>query len=439
MLRRSTSSYEQLQGNEPIVLEEKKYCKLAPEVQEIIVAGKLGCPVKSCHNLEGLMSREPSSPNLLDLANPDGPVEFEVDVAQMEIDRLESTSAFKFPNARLVRSMRRCEKKLLPLLTHWKQVDVVLTNHEIVYVHVDDGEGSDDGKQLREAGRQALAATKGGKNLRLCDVSAGRRVIGHMSFSDIVSVYVERVPRLPESVPRSAQETTAELNHGHVEYWQDKPEDDRGESLVDRQKRWDSIHQDSLRIETISGVLYLRFCFDLEDTEAHPERVIAESDETNPIYKDTALQWAQTIIRQCKVGQLKQPLPHFGANDQSELRDFLQIVPREEKTRGHRRFASASVRNPTKPNRHARSPSRGRRSVSELPTLPGYDVAVAALSRRNVHDAGHPLTSSATSSPPKMPRPRKFTRFASYDENLVNASTKSKKEEDDDGRALSIA
>ena len=411
----SSNNLEEAAANtEHVTLDEKKYCKLAPEVQEIIVAGKLGMPVKSCGNLLALV---PSSHSLSVEKNAGGPLEFEVDVAQMELDQFESVSQFEFPYARLVRSMRRCERKLLPLLDTWSPVDVILTKHEMVYIACDSTSAESNIQQLKEAGRLALKATKGGKGLRLCDVTAGRRVIGQLSFSDILSLHVERKHCKSGSTARSADEATAELTHGHVEFWQESFDDDRTESPVDIQKRFESVNQDALKIKTIHGtILFLRFLSDLEDSEAHPERVADELDVNNPLYKDISLQWAQTIVRQCNVGQLHQPLPHFGTNDNDELQDLLQIVHRDEK-RHHRRFSSAGIRDlyhkPKGLQRRQTPGKASRRTNSALPpSLKVFDTASdMELGTANNNDDEHPLKKAA--SPTTIPRPRKFTRFAS--------------------------
>ena len=262
------ASSDNLAQYDHVTLESKKYSNLAPEIQSIIVSGQMGMP---CRATQPSLRRIPTSPDLSDDVDDNPPLEFEVDVAQMEMDKFESASTFEYPNARLVRSMRRCEKKLLPLLDHWSPVDVIITKFEIVYVHVSEHDGSENHSQLREAGRQALVATKGGKGLRLCDVTAGRRVIGQLSFSEILSVYVEREQCVPGTTSLStADGATAELSHGHVEYWQESTEGDPKESAIDLDIRWQSVSQDSLKIQTLHDTLLLRFYTDLEDSEAHP-------------------------------------------------------------------------------------------------------------------------------------------------------------------------
>lgn len=128
-------------------------------------------------------------------------------------------SLFASPKARLVRSMRRCDRKFIPLLNKWSAVDVALTRFEMVYfdaVKVDEEVSLD---VAGDAARQTLIATKGGKGLRLCDVAAGRRVVGHLHFSEIHSVHVER--RMPRERAGDAVECS-EVEVDKSEFWKIK-------------------------------------------------------------------------------------------------------------------------------------------------------------------------------------------------------------------------
>ena len=317
---------------ELVVLEEPKFAKLNPEVQEIIAAGKLGRPVKSCLKQKSH-------------AAPMAPLEFEYDQKTDEEEHDNPLSHLSYPNARLVRSMRRCERKLLPLLDQWMLVDVVITNHEMVYVDVnetEDSEFDEEDFRKREASKSAVIATDGGKGLRLCDVIAGRRVVGHLSFSDILSVHVEREEPSESSGPSPRE------NGEQNEFWQ--PESAAPTATAEsRQQRWDKVNQDRLRLSTLHGTLYLRFHSDLADSELHPERILEEVGDESPLHKDIAFQWAMTIVRHCGVSQLQQELPNFGHDDDDELRDYLQIVKKDKKP-SHRRITSFG---------HRRTPSKG--------------------------------------------------------------------------------
>eukprot|EP00593_Proboscia_inermis_P002534 CAMPEP_0171294074 /NCGR_PEP_ID=MMETSP0816-20121228/2445_1 /TAXON_ID=420281 /ORGANISM="Proboscia inermis, Strain CCAP1064/1" /LENGTH=219 /DNA_ID=CAMNT_0011765521 /DNA_START=486 /DNA_END=1142 /DNA_ORIENTATION=- len=117
----------------------------------------------------------------------------------------ENLSMIQHPDEILIRRMRRCERRLPPLLKEWLQVDAVLTKYEIVLLEVCDilnenREGSSDENILRiiaeenpmrgtpsleqlNKAHKALVATHGGKGLRLRDVICGRKVVGHLLLS----------------------------------------------------------------------------------------------------------------------------------------------------------------------------------------------------------------------------------------------------------------
>lgn len=44
------------------------------------------------------------------------------------------------PRARLIRSMKRCDRKVLPLLDKWAAVDIVMTKYEIVHFAAGDAD-----------------------------------------------------------------------------------------------------------------------------------------------------------------------------------------------------------------------------------------------------------------------------------------------------------
>lgn len=310
-----------------VVVIKEKYSGLEPQVQEIIAAGKMGLPVKPC-----LKKKAKLSSRTIRTSAPMAPLEFEYDEKTDAVEHLID-SAVSYPNARVVRSMRRCERKLLPLLNKWTSVDVVITNHEMVYVdlHDDhDDEISEGDIRKRLAAKEAVIATDGGKGLRLCDVVAGRRIVGHLSFSDVTAVHVER------EVPSILSATFPKNVPGQNEYWQSCEDTIALGGADSMQKRWEQVNQDRLRIMTMHGTLFLRFHSDLHDGEMHSERILEEVGDESPLHKDIAFQWAQTIVRHCGVSQLQQDLSHFGHDDGDELRDYLEIVHKESKPRHHR-------------------------------------------------------------------------------------------------------
>ena len=369
------------------VLAGKQYENLPLEAQEIILSGKLGKPVhcKSSANLlrleedvngDGVDSptatvRAPAAKSLADQQ-----LEFEIDDEKLALESKADNHGFIAPSARLVRSMRRCDRRLVPLLTTWGPVDVAITRFEIVYFEaIDDSNVTTE----RTSARLALIATKGGKGLRLCDVAIGRKVVGHLDLSEVVDVHVERdMPIVDLSMldDLEASNTDAIESQLLTEYWHDgesrETTDDRSPAMQSRGIRWAKVKEDRLRLTTIHGILFLRFYSDLEDTEAHLERSLKENEQEGPITKNISFQWAQTIGRFCGRDQLKQILPHLGDNTVEELRDYLEVVHYHEKEAAeklaskkghHRRLASTDFFFPTptekpspaKPHRRFRS------------------------------------------------------------------------------------
>ncbi|KAL3920550.1 MAG: hypothetical protein SGILL_003206 [Bacillariaceae sp.] len=327
-----------------IKLTGTRYEKLSPEVQGLIIAGRLGKPVKLMNspvhienNLSnGLLPTVVEGTTDLSHRKSTGLVEFEVDNEQMEVEH-NGNFSFIAPFARLVRSMRRCDRRHLPLLTKWVSVDVVMTQFEIVYFECRDGELSRDDEVLVSA----LQATKGGKSLRLCDVAHGRKVVGHVDLADVTEVHVEQDDNAVSDV--SLLEKAAERYHSKndmaVEYWLGSTEQ-RSETepkRFARAIRWTILKEERLKLTTASGTLVLRFYSDLECAEL--EKI---GNTTADLSKDIALQWAETIARIVGPEQLHQELPHFAQNNEEELRDLLEAVPfhnkeaeRARKNRNH--------------------------------------------------------------------------------------------------------
>ena len=103
-----------------IKLTQSRYAKLPARAQGIVIAGSLRKPVKP-------IALEPFFP----LLPTTGLVDFVIDNERMDSEQNTSYS-FVAPFARLVRSMRRCDRRHLPLLKGWISVDVVMTQFEIV-------------------------------------------------------------------------------------------------------------------------------------------------------------------------------------------------------------------------------------------------------------------------------------------------------------------
>jgi len=246
-------------------------------------------------------------------------------------------SLFASPNARLVRSMRRCDRKFIPFLNKWSVVDVAITRYEMVYFNAVNVDGEAALDAAGDSARQAVMATKGGKGLRLCDVAAGRCIVGHLHFSEIDSVHVERrMPHDGSGTVKECPDTEVEK----TEFWKNVSGRSKDTNLK-RGDEWCGIKQDRLKIHTVQGhALYLRFYSDLEDAQNHAARLSAEDEVGGYLFKNNAFQWAQTIGRFCGPSQLKQPLPHYGDDTSEELRDFLIVDNGTETQKGHRRVRS---------------------------------------------------------------------------------------------------
>jgi hypothetical protein len=267
---------------------------------------------------------------------PKSPLESKLGPSEEEMD--EEQFSFINPRAKLVRSMRRCDRKLLPLIDRWTVVDLVVTKHEIVFFdasNVDEPSStkySPEALRAMEISRQALRATKGGKGLRLRDVAAGRKVVGRVAVSAIDSVHVERRLPIEDDADRLDAEDHIELPN---EFWESnkKAVDHlaKDDQRLCREARWARLKEDHLLIHSPYGTLCFRFFSDLGDAEAHRDRCLSEREDSGSLFKNTALLWCQTVVRLCKRAQLKQKLDHYGDGDDEELRDYLQVVgPKKE-------------------------------------------------------------------------------------------------------------
>jgi hypothetical protein len=303
----------------------KEYSGVAPDAQKMILSGKLGRSVRQIITLNAAVKGKRGRPPLDD---EELVFELDSDASGRELGDLDC----EYPNAPLVRSMRRCDRMMLPFLDKWTPVDVVLTRFEMVYFEVSDGSVQNQGI---EGTKQALSATKGGKGLRLRDVAVGRRAVGHLELSAVESVTVER--EMP------IEGDTGRLDEGQgsqgptVEFWTQSL--DRKIGAPHRARSWTTIKQDRLKILTKhSHTLYLRFYSDLEHAEHHPDLLARENEHEGPIFKNNAFQWVQTIGRFCGPDQLKQSLPHFGDDTPDELRDYLVVHNHNHAENEHGRY-----------------------------------------------------------------------------------------------------
>lgn len=313
----------------------KGYSGLSTETQAIILAGKLGCSLVQSKSRRDLRTVNEVSESRLEAesefsaSSHPGMSRGQSTLFQIDL-REDSASDFYSmlvsPNARLVRNMRRCHRKLLPILEKWTVVDVVMTRFEMVYFDAVGVDETSAGREF-EATREAIIATKGGKGLRLCDVATGRRIVGHLLLSDAVSVHVERKMPIEDTIVIGDDPDSTVIK---TEFWKTTSHQQTENANVDQLtvgNEWNTMKQDHLRIHTQHGhKLYLRFLADLEHGRHHHDVLSAEDEIHGELNKNNALQWAQTIIRFCGPAQLRQPLPHFGDDTPEELRDFLIVV-----------------------------------------------------------------------------------------------------------------
>ena len=307
----------QPQGRSSYVIENK-FSSLSVGAQEIIMQGKLGQKVKTVSKLKNVQT----IPEDAETQERQDTYMFEVssEPSLAPLSHLDQQS-FDAPNARLVRSMRRCDRKLLPILNKWTVVDVVMTRFEMVYF---DATGTFDGAEV-DSSMQALQATKGGKGLRLKDVAQGRKVVGLMKISEITSLAIERY--MPSENGHDVDEEPMDIVP-ETEFWKD------GTVNYSRAQVWPRIKQDTLAVHTSHGnTLYLRFYSDLEEIEAHKDDPANEKDDAEELTKNNAFQWIQTIGRFCGPEQLHQSLPHFGGDNDAELRDYLVVHHQHEHKR----------------------------------------------------------------------------------------------------------
>ena len=328
---------------------QQQYSSLSPEAQEIILSGKIGRRMIRSTSCKLEKSPPPVSRNSL---TRNQSVMFEIDNYDSSDDDDETNYSFISPNARLIHSMRRCDRKFLPLLDKWTTVDVLITRFEIVYLEVAVDDTYRESSASADCIREALQATKGGKGLRLCDVVAGRQVTGRVGLADIQCLHVERyLPYEEDDIDVDA----ALCNDGpnveveSIEYWRmvkSRPSLQNSYNKPTRTQEWCHFKEDHLRIETASGTLILRFFADLEDAKHHPEHLSVKFEETGELFQNNALQWAKSVANFCGPEQLtKQDMSHFGENSSEELRDYLVIVDRKRKRHSHLRLLSDGVDN----------------------------------------------------------------------------------------------
>jgi len=323
---------------------ETRFLTLPKEYLEVICAGKVGKPVKIVSNAS-------------DAFGTHSKVYIRID-NQATNEELKAEQKLFAPNVHVARSMRRCQWKLMPILKYWSLVDVVMSKYELVLFEandIDSSRSSHDAVEKEICVHKALVATKGGKGLLMRDVVLGRKIVGHVNFTDITSVTIDR--HLPSDGLPSIQEEQFEdqsyfseasrwpasndiqmLGYAtrvkiRPEYWKVNGYFDCGNKVS---FRWENVTQDRLKIVSRRGTLYLRFLSDLENSESNNERKIeanAERSDVEDEEKSDALIWCQTISRahgasaqNGKDGDLVNIIPRSGMKTQMSLRSPFILV-----------------------------------------------------------------------------------------------------------------
>jgi len=232
---------------------------------------------------------------------------------------------FAYPNARLLRKMRRCEMRLLPLLNEWETVDVVITKHELILFDVDDVTGT--------------STKSGGKRKQLYTVAKGRTVMDTFNLDDVNFVDIEHRAATLGGTEFGEDEVDIEMNHIKLlEHWEGGIHNYvAADDTMD--KRWGNVDEDRLKIHFKSPemTLFLRFMADLKDMEDRSKiSDVADegSDLMNHVGTETTL-WCRTIARLRGANNLKQHLPHFGNDCNDEMEDFIEMCERDGEGGNH--------------------------------------------------------------------------------------------------------
>jgi len=280
----------------------KKYRRLSIGSQSLILSGVLGKEASIMSNMESV--EEESTPDY--------------------------SYDFTHPNSTLIRRMRRCERRIFfdnCTFPEWTVADAILTSHELVLFAVVD---EDNRQPFVE---EALAATHGGKGLRLCDVAKGRTVLDHFDLEDIDLVRIER--RMAVVAGERDIEKSRQDQHFQFEFWQggcDQIGEYDGSSV---NKRWIHVDEDRLKIHFNFGTLFLRFMVDLREMECQKTTPTnSNTDFCAETVSEGSNLWCRTIARIRGASHLRQSLPHFGQG-KDELGDFIENYERESEEEHH--------------------------------------------------------------------------------------------------------
>lgn len=339
--------------------KSKRWSRLSIRAQSVIISGEVGQPTnmttlpRSSSWISNYGSDDDEQSKLSDLASFDGNIGNNVNDDMCYSNGINPTgfdeTAFvsnyqlKAPHAVLIRSMRRCERKMLPLFSSWEQVDVVMTQHEMVFFAVNeydlsnrDEEEDTDGKM--KAVREAMKARYGGKGLLLSDVIAGRKIVGHTDISQITSIKV----RQPTEV--SSNVTNVDKNKDHnplKEYWTDLED---SSTLLPLQDRFTKSYVKLLKLHDGCGqTILLRFLCDLDLAENTGVEYRKKRVDKEDLKNTMPLLWCHTLARVIGPDHLDQKMPHFGNDDDDELNDYMEEYSRDSNFSGRMRLLATSI------------------------------------------------------------------------------------------------
>lgn len=317
---------------------------------------------------------------------------------------------FSYPNARLIRRMRRCEMRLIPLVNQWVVVDVVITSHELILF---DSVENEDGLRLMPTDFSAFN-NNGGRNARLCDIARDRKVLDKFNLEDVDFVDIEHRKPSTEGNDVTDQEDIEAINSNNLlEYWEggNCSIDDHQSDAMD--KRWSRVDEDRLKIHFNANqmTLFLRFFVGLKEMEEKKSSHSFADDPNlmNHVGAQTKL-WCRTIARcECLslilgvylyemtksephtfrfanfdrlrgANNLRQNLPHFGDDGDGELEDFIEVCDRNDDVDNRRptrrtmlrrgkSFADLTANDDLNNSRHRRIMHNRGKSFADLTAL----------------------------------------------------------------------
>lgn len=226
---------------------------------------------------------------------------------------------FESPFAKLVRCMRRCHCKWYPFLSdEWRLVDVVLTEHELVWFDANVEIEKLSSMEIDTLESLKHKISKGGKSLTLSDVAFGRMVLGRVSLSTLEQMKVERkLPQVSSTNKGSNfkvdhdMENMKQLSLVGSEYWSSSNYSaDESMSKWSRvEKDWfdDYTIQDKLKLNTSHGSLLLWFLEDINNaikSGGHIGVGIMKDHESE------AYSWCKELVGLVGNAKRKQNLSH---------------------------------------------------------------------------------------------------------------------------------